>query len=57
MATSVVAIRRVRREKVAEGWSNIDYSPSLPMANYIGLCPDCCEFMSHWPVSETDEED
>jgi Fe2+ or Zn2+ uptake regulation protein len=24
-----------------EGWSDIGYEPDCPMANFIGLCPDC----------------
>lgn len=44
-------------QAVAEGWSNIDYAPSLPMANYIGLCPDCRETMNHWPATNTDDEE
>lgn len=23
------------------GWSAIGYEPDCPMANFIGLCPDC----------------
>lgn len=23
------------------GWSDISYEPDCPMANFIGLCPDC----------------
>lgn len=44
-----------QEQAVAEGWSNIDYAPSLPMANYIGLCPECRENMSYW--SSTDNDD
>ena len=25
----------------AAGWTQIEYSPDLPMANFVGLCPDC----------------
>jgi hypothetical protein len=25
------------------GWSEISYEPDLPMANFLGLCPDCRE--------------
>jgi hypothetical protein len=25
----------------AAGWTEIDYRPDLPMANFLGLCPDC----------------
>lgn len=30
-------------EALAAGWTEIDYAPELPMANYVGLCPDCRE--------------
>jgi hypothetical protein len=23
------------------GWSEISYEPDCPMANFIGLCPEC----------------
>lgn len=23
------------------GWTRIEYAPDLPMANYLGLCPEC----------------
>lgn len=36
----------------AEGWTDINYAPDLPMANYVGLCPDCREAYERWPVSE-----
>ena len=36
-------------QATAEGWMEIDYAPDLPMANYIGLCPDCREQYGHWP--------
>ncbi len=36
-------------QAVAEGWSDIDYAPDLPMANFVGLCPDCREAFGHWP--------
>lgn len=39
-------------EAVAAGWSDIDYAPDLPMANFIGLCPDCREAFEHWPTVE-----
>jgi hypothetical protein len=35
----------------AEGWSGIDYAPDLPMANFIGLCPECRERFAHWPTA------
>ena len=25
----------------AAGWSQIEYAPDLPMANFVGLCPHC----------------
>ena len=28
-------------EAVAEGWTGIEFDPDLPMANFVGLCPDC----------------
>jgi hypothetical protein len=37
---------------VAEGWTDIDYRPDLPMANYVGLCPVCRETFDHWPTGE-----
>jgi hypothetical protein len=30
-------------QALAEGWTDIDYAPDLPMANFIGLCPNCRE--------------
>jgi hypothetical protein len=44
-------------QAVATGWTEIDYAPDLPMANYVGLCPDCRETFSHWPTNDnrTDE--
>jgi hypothetical protein len=39
-------------QAVCEGWTDIDYAPELPMANYTGLCPDCREMPDHWPTSE-----
>ena len=44
-------------QAVAEGWSDIDYAPSLPMANYIGLCPECRETIDHWPLPDAGDED
>jgi len=29
-----------REEAIAAGWSNLEYAPDLPMANFIGLCPE-----------------
>lgn len=28
-------------EALALGWTDIEYDPDLPMANFIGLCPEC----------------
>ncbi len=28
-------------DALAAGWTDIDYAPDLPMANFCGLCPDC----------------
>lgn len=39
-------------QAMAEGWTEIDYAPALPMANYCGLCPDCRERFEHWPTLE-----
>jgi hypothetical protein len=25
---------------VAEGWTEIDYAPDLPMAYFVGVCPE-----------------
>jgi hypothetical protein len=25
----------------ATGWTQIEYAADLPMANFVGLCPDC----------------
>jgi hypothetical protein len=36
------------QQAVSEGWSDIDYAPNLPQANYVGLCPDCKERFEHW---------
>jgi hypothetical protein len=36
-------------QAIAEGWTEIDYAPDLPMANFVGLCPDCREMYEHWP--------
>jgi hypothetical protein len=30
-----------REQAIAEGWTDIIYAPDLPMANFVGLCPDC----------------
>ena len=34
---------------MAEGWTDIDYAPDLPMASFVGLCPDCRERFENWP--------
>jgi len=26
---------------VTEGWTDIEFAPDLPMANWLGLCPEC----------------
>jgi hypothetical protein len=39
-------------QATAEGWTNIDYAPDLPMANFIGLCPECRERFGHRPTAE-----
>ncbi len=28
-------------QALAEGWTGIEFAPDLPMANWLGLCPDC----------------
>ena len=28
-------------QAIASGWTEISYSPDLPMANFMGLCPVC----------------
>lgn len=28
-------------EAEAAGWTEICYAPDLPMANFLGLCPEC----------------
>lgn len=42
-------------EAAAAGWTEIDYAPDLPMANFVGLCPQCWELAEHWPTSDTDD--
>jgi hypothetical protein len=32
---------RTQDEAEALGWTLIIYAPDLPMANYVGICPDC----------------
>jgi hypothetical protein len=34
---------RSYEQAIAEGWTDIQYTPDLPMANYLGLCPVCQE--------------
>ena len=29
------------KQALDEGWSDISFEPDLPMANFLGLCPDC----------------
>jgi hypothetical protein len=40
-------------QAAANGWTEIDYAPDLPMANYVGLCPDCREQFEHWLTTES----
>jgi hypothetical protein len=40
---------------VAEGWTEIDYAPELPMANFVGLCPECLEHFGRWPSGDDAE--
>ena len=28
-------------EAIANGWTDIEYAPDLPMSNYLGWCPAC----------------
>jgi len=28
-------------EALRAGWTDITYAPDLPMANFLGLCPEC----------------
>ena len=28
-------------QSLAVGWTEIRYTPDLPMANFLGLCPEC----------------
>jgi hypothetical protein len=28
-------------QALAAGWTAIEFAPDLPMANYLGVCPDC----------------
>jgi hypothetical protein len=28
-------------EAISAGWTDICYAPDLPMANFLGLCPEC----------------
>ena len=30
-----------REQAIAEGWTEIEYGPDLPMAYYVGVCPHC----------------
>lgn len=43
---------RSEEQAKAAGWTQIDYAPKLPMANYVGLCADCQEKYNNWPTSE-----
>ncbi len=42
-------------QAMADGWTDIDYAPDLPMANFVGLCPECLERFGHWPTAEDAE--
>ena len=46
-----------QEQAVAEGWAEIDCAPDLPMANYVGCCPDCREQFGRWPTAENGNED
>lgn len=35
-------------QALAAGWTDIQFAPDLPMANYLGLCPECQELA--WPI-------
>ena len=39
-------------QALAAGWTDIDYAPDMPMANYVGLCPECQEKYGNWPTGE-----
>lgn len=39
-------------QAMVEGWTEIDYSPHMLAANFIGLCPECREQFGHWPTAE-----
>jgi hypothetical protein len=43
-------------QAVADGWTDIDYAPGLPMANFVGLCPDCREAFERWPNDGDDND-
>jgi hypothetical protein len=43
-------------QALAEGWTCINYARNLPMANYVGLCPDCQEKYGNWLSAEACEE-
>ena len=30
-----------KEEALEEGWTDIEFAPDLPMANFLGLCPHC----------------
>ncbi len=42
-------------EAVALGWTDIGYEPDLPMANFIGLCPECGRLAEEGNACEDDE--
>jgi hypothetical protein len=43
-------------QAVADGWSEIDYAPDLPMANHVGLCPECREQFENWSAEGAEGE-
>jgi hypothetical protein len=32
---------RSYEDAINAGWMDITYAPDLPMANFLGLCPEC----------------
>ena len=39
-------------QALAEGWARIEFAPDLPMANYVGVCPDCREDFEGLPQND-----
>jgi hypothetical protein len=33
-------------QALAEGWTRISYAPDSPMANYVGMCPVCRDYLA-----------